>query len=529
MLDSYFLLQAMEGIEGRHVREAGEFLGLLEPCRRVRSHSKLRRSLLIAAIIAALFSVTAYALGWFGLGERSIELPVPEASAQAAVTEEPRRWLSLNGYRDSPEYAANRDWLAFWHEYTASHAVGDNPAFFAGLDADTVNTCRFYGVYDEAMLKELEAIAEGYGLYLHTRQASPMNLDDFYLAAGTGEFLPGGQASGYVYEDGSFKLEGIVYPSGDTADKGSFFSLTKTLSGTVVPLWYPIDEPEKYSQWEYTNSYGDNVLICFNEDKGSLCILFEGEGIFIQLGSSSCGSARDCEALADCFVFHELLKTQVDLAAVSHGPTVYQDHGRAATLADFLESPEGRAANEYYNYAQGLKQSWGPYSPWADSLLSEKYSALSEKYSLEAAGEPGMVFSFDEDLSVPEGFTKISPQQLSALGYEPELARQFDLLFIYGNGVLQAEGGLASWLYIPKGALSFSLSREVDADYSEQWFYLSGRGETVFIAADLPESERSPVILYETENGWLLGRLSWYHSAYEPEAAADEIDFTLFP
>ena len=45
----------------------------------------------------------------------------------------------------------------------------------------------------------------------------------------------------------------------------------------------------------------------------------------------------------------------------------------------------------------------------------------------------------------------------------------------------------------------------------------------------LPETERSPVILYGTEGGWLLGRLSWYHSAYEPEAAADEIDFTLFP
>ena len=51
----------------------------------------------------------------------------------------------------------------------------------------------------------------------------------------------------------------------------------------------------------------------------------------------------------------------------------------------------------------------------------------------------------------------------------------------------------------------------------------------VCIAADLPESERSPVILYETEKGWLLGRLSWYHSAYEPEAAADEIDLSIFP
>ena len=528
MLDRYFLLEAMEGIEDEHVREAGEFLGLLDGALPRRSSRLLRRTLLIAALIAALFTVTAYAMGWFGLGERVMEQPSPGSAPQSAAAEEKRRWLSLNGYMDSPEYAANLDWLAFWHEYTASHAVGDDPAFFAALDEESLNTCRFYGVYDEAMLDKLKALGESYGLALHTRQAVPLSLEDFYLTAGTGEFLPGGEGSGYVYEDGSFKLEGTVYPRGGEPDKGSSFSLTKTLSGTLVPLWYPIDAPEEYSQWEYTNACGDSLLLCFDEEKGSLCILFEAEGIFIQLGSGGCGSPRDCEALADCFLFHELLKTEPDLDTACHGPTVYGD-GSAASLADFLSSPEGRAAGEYYDYARALEQSRGPYPPWTDSLLMDKYTSLAEDYSLEAAGEPGLTFSFDEALSVPEGYTKIDSEQFAALGYEPELARQFGLLFICGNGVIQAEGRLASWLYIPKGALSFSLSEAVAADYSEQWLYLTARGETVCIAADLPESERSPVILYETEKGWLLGRLSWYHSAYEPEAAADEIDLSLFP
>ena len=527
MLDSYFLLQAMEGIEDEHIREAGEFLGLLEPCRRGRSPSKLLRTLLIAAIIAALFTVTAYAMGWFGLGERIMERPSPTGPALSAG-EEKRRWLSLNGYADSPEYKANLEWLDFWHEYTAAHTMGEDPAFFAALDEDTLNTCRFYGVYDRAMLDKLKAIGESYGLALHTRQVTPLSLEDFCLAAGTGEFLPGGEGSGYVYEDGSFKFEGLVYPRGGEPDEGSSFSLTKNLSGALVPLWYPIDAPEEYIQWEYTNAYGDSLLLCFNEEKGKLCILFEAEGIYIQLDCNACGSARDCEALADCFVFHELLKTRPRLETACHGPRAYGD-GSAASLTDFLSSPEGRAAGEYYNYARALERSRGPYPPWKDSLLMDKYTALAEDYSLEAAGEPGLVFSFDEDLSVPEGYTRIDPEQFAALGYEPELARQFGLLFICGNGVIQAEGGLASWLYIPKGALSFSLSEAVAADYGEQWLYLTARGETVFIAADLPESERSPVILYETENGWLLGRLSWYHSAYEPEAAADEMDLSLFP
>ena len=528
MLDAYFLLNAMSGIHDEQVKETGEFLGVLCSSRKSHAYSKLWRTLLIAAAIAALFTVTAYAMGWFGLRERTLELTTLTDSTCAAA-EAPRRWLSLNGYTDSPEYAANLDWLAFWHEYTASNTVDDDADFTAGMDEATVNTCRFYGVYDEAMLEELKTIAENYGLALHTRQVSPMNLRDFYLAAGTGEFLPGGEAAGYVYEDGSFKLEGSVYPNKGSSGKGSFFTLTKTLSGTIVPLWYPIEEPEEYSQWEYTNIYGDNVLICFDEGRDDLCILFESDGIFIQLGSSSPADPQDCEALADCFVFHELLKTEVDLTVASHGPTVYREHGMAATLTDFLESPEGMAANEYYAYAQGLKQSWGPYSPWTDSLLLEKYSALSEKYSLNPGSGLTMVLSSDQDLSVPEGSMGISSEEFADLGYNERLAESFDLLFIYDNGAIQAQGGLAAWLYIPKGALSFSLSREVAADYSEQWFYLTDCGETVCIAADLPESERSPVILYETERGWLLGRLNWYHSAYEPETAADEIDYTLFP
>ena len=384
MLDRYFLLEAMDGMEDEHVREAGEFLGLLEPCRKVRSPSKLRRTLLIAALIAALFTVTAYAMGWFGLGERIMEQPSSTGPTLSAG-EEKRRWLSLNGYADSPEYEANLEWLDFWHEYTAAHTIGEDPAFFAALEEDTLNTCRFYGVYDRAMLDKLKAIGDSYGLALHTRQVAPLSLEDFYLAAGTGEFLPGGGGSGYVYEDGSFKFEGLVYPRDGEPDEGSAFSLTKNLSGTLVPLWYPIDAPGEYSQWEYTNACGDSLLLCFNEEKGKLCILFDAEGIYIQLGSNACGSPRDCEALADCFVFRELLKTEPDLTTVFHGSRAYGD-GSAASLTDFLSSPEGRAAGEYYDYAQALERSRGPYPPWKDSLLMDKYTALAEDNSLEAAG-----------------------------------------------------------------------------------------------------------------------------------------------
>ena len=70
-----------------------------------------------------------------------------------------------------------------------------------------------YGVYDLAMLDELNALAEQYGLRLHTHQVTPYTLEDFYRAAGTGAFLADGAGSfrafrqnGGASKSGRFRL-----------------------------------------------------------------------------------------------------------------------------------------------------------------------------------------------------------------------------------------------------------------------------------------------------------------------------------
>ena len=65
MLDSNFILDAMNGVHEKQVIMAGEMLGYIEKKETVHLHRKLWSTILIAAILISLLGITAYALGVF--------------------------------------------------------------------------------------------------------------------------------------------------------------------------------------------------------------------------------------------------------------------------------------------------------------------------------------------------------------------------------------------------------------------------------------------------------------------------------
>ena len=540
-MNSYKLLHAMSGIREDYVLEAMDFLGYsAEEARPRRVNRKLWTTLLVAAIIVSLFTVTAYAMGWFGLRQRMIE-SAPETPAaeettspenSSAPTAEPKRWVSLNGYADSPEYLANAEWLRFREEYLASHTITNDNSWMDGLDEETVNTCHYYGVYDRNMLDELNALAEQYGLRLHTHQVTPLSLEDFYRAAGTGAFLTEGSGSRYIYEDGSFKLE----TSGTKSN--ALLSILKNLSGTILPLSSGMDSPENYEEWEYANIHGDTVLLAFNEQRedidasvADLRIFFDMDGVFIMAHAGFYDgepvTKSDCEAIADRIIFHELLKTEPDFSVVYHGPTICTDPCDAATLEDFLASPEGKAANEYAELQRELRG-----TVEGNQRLMELQPTVAEKYGLTYTQTHSLVYSQEnidsgmyDDMSVG----LISQEDFAALGYDKQICEQFYEGFdCYDNGLICGATGM-EWRYIPNGAFCPFLTAPIAADYSQQWFYRTRCGAVVLIAADLPETERTHVIIYRTEKGWLIGQGDLVHSAYEMEYYADTLDYTVFP
>ena len=508
------LLRAIGGIDDRYIAETGELLA--QPLPR-RSYRAVWRTALIAAALAALFSVTAYAMGWFGLRSRTIETAPALPAATASSAEGTEYWVSLNGYAESPEYKANAEWTAFWWDYVLHTDIDYDSDYLAGADAETVWTARFYGCYDRTMLDKLYQLAGQYSLKLHTDQVTPLNMEDFYRAAGTGAFLSeNGDGGGYLYEDGSFKFEGEIVTGepklvdGELQRPGWSFVLHRNLAGTILPYHDGMDEPEDYEEWDYTTVHRDTVRMCYEAEGNHLMIFFDRDGVFVLVESggmfTTFADKREMEELADNIVFHELLKHKADFSVARHGPTVCQNPGQAADLADFLASDEGRWAAAHAGEGRELGARVCPQSE-IDSGWNEDEAYITE-------------------------------EEFAARGYDVRLAQQSYALYVADNGVLELENGM-HWVYIPEGA-DYALPEAIPADYADGWFYRNENGAVLYIAADLPEGKGLPVtdphdpvrratLLCRTEGGWLIGRSSYYHSAYELEAGADRIDPSLFP
>lgn len=532
------LLYAMSGIRGAYVQRAGDFLGYAEG--KAAPHRLNRRMwtvLIAAALVISLLTATAYAMGWFGLRQRMIEsMPETAAAAETVVPEkspaptaEPKRWVSLNGYADSPEYRANAEWLRFREEYLASHTITNDNSWMDDLDEETVNTCHYYGVYERAMLDELNALAEQYGLRLHTHQVSPLSLDDFYRAAGTGAFLNEGGGSGYIYEDGSFKLE-----TSGSQDR-YLLTILKNLSGAILPLSSGMDRPENYEEWEYTNVHGDTVLMAFNEHRedidasmADLRIFFDADGVFIMAHAGFYHgepvTKADCEGIADRIIFHELLKTETDFSVLYVKPTVAESPEDAATLADFLLSPEGAALWEYNKTAWHLGGT--------DAGIERQKTVrqeLCEQYALcDYAAWWEVIAQEKIDTGTYAGDPVMNEEEFAALGYDRKITEQFHLIEVFDNGIIACISRL-KWCYIPDGALCADLLDPFPDSFTQEWFYQTRCGAVVQLCLNVGSLDPQPFCVCRTPDGWLIGQGHSKASAHDLEEWVDEIDFTIFP
>ena len=540
-MNSYALLRAMSGIREAYVLEAQDFLGYEPDAGQYRRvNRKLWATVLIAAVIVSLLTVTAYALGWFGLRERTIEAVVPvkeygeKDPGQPTPTPRLQRWVSLNGYEDSPEYKANREWLVFEHEYVASHEITDNDEWRSDLSEDDFNISRYYAAYDLTMLEQLHSIAEKYDLSLHTHQVSPLTIEDFYRAAGTGAFLTEGGGCGYVYEDGAFKLECPL------DREGSYLVILKSISGKILPYAHGIGAEEEYEIWEYTNVHGDTVLMAFRQywdeqlqtRRNDLRIFFSSGGVFVEASVTDRSAFLDsgrasCEKVADRIIFRELMKTDVNLSAAYHEPTVAEEPGETATLADFLSSPEGLAAREYSRAAASRRGTEA-----GRRELEALRPGIAGKYGLADATQYCGVSSqehINSGIFNSEPYPYISYEEFAALGYDRRIAEQLYGIELQNNGVMIGAKRM-QWFYIPFGsfcAYEFDLTAD---SYTDEWVYRTSCGAVVTLCGNFGETSAvSPAVIYRTGRGWLIGRGGTCRDTAELESWAEEIDYTVYP
>ena len=241
-------------------------------------------TLALAAALVLALSVTAWAVYMASVEDYIIE---PPAGLEVAVG----TWISWNGYQGTPEYAASVEWND-WYVANADDMVAETGN--APVDSPYAN----YGDYTDWGRKELEGIAAKYGVRLHTAMASGY-AEDIYEVLGTEPFLPedsGG--SGYVYEDGSFKLEGV-----DGVVEDGQCTVFAGVKGAITGGSGGADLSGGYEEWQYMTGGQTMDLVLAN---GRGVMLLETPGAYIYADVENVPDREALEAAADKIGFDVL-------------------------------------------------------------------------------------------------------------------------------------------------------------------------------------------------------------------------------
>ena len=291
---------------------------------------------LIAAALLAL-GITAYAEGWFGLGDlaeseytmqkgfsrEEIQARNQELEEAVARGEDPaeklremderdfprptekRRITFLGGLQDSPETKAFQEYIAFTQEYDPDreilHSVGNRPT---GLEEEY----GAYGCYTREMADKVDELCERYGLRKLGPSKVLQNARQLYAYAGTGAFAPRDdhfQSQKLypvaAYEDGSFHAEG-----GLAVGALAQYQIIRCMKGTFTT--HPamdLGDLESWSEWNYVTENGVELLLAQNGQK-ALILADRPESLVVLWihGSQKAATRQDTlEEVAECFDF----------------------------------------------------------------------------------------------------------------------------------------------------------------------------------------------------------------------------------
>ena len=290
------------------------------------NRKRIVRTILIAAVIASLMLLTAYASGLFGIVSRLIKDPVTITQNGAAPSEvaevldslrsvHHRDYISLSGVAGSPEYQAAAEWLAFKGNYAdqkTAEQLEQGETYYEWRDLErsfapderTKEICRLYQVWDETMWITLQKIADRYGLSLHSERT--------ILA---GDWNP--QRQHGKYEDGSFVISGMTTISGQVCIYDFYYERAGYL---------PCDDmtascADKYEEWEYINIHNQSVGIAMRDVSTAeawtqldYLIFYSGDTATITV-KATYGHPLNDEA-TDNMLYAEQLADSIDFASV---------------------------------------------------------------------------------------------------------------------------------------------------------------------------------------------------------------------
>lgn len=491
MLNSEMLLKAMTGIDDEYILKTDIMLEYRSP--KIKKHHLIGRTVLIAAVIATLLTVAAVAASFWGRKDRTEKLPPDNAGHEQQV-------IIPNGFKDSPTYIGSLEWWTYLNSCKTSGA--DYSYDFVQSSDELYSTAILYMADSEEKLDKLIEIADKYDLKLYKSSTTFRTKEDFEALTGVGLFteLECNNFSGYIFDDGSFKLNFEII-----MDKSYSCSLTRIYSGSIYP-YGGVNLAQPATEGEYETQNKQAVSIGLSGNAGSISYVSPDGKAFIELNLTALNFGNDnpiecMKLLADKIDFDTLChknKSEISFAA--------RNQNAADELKAFEESPVFKAAYEFNEFfSENFRDPCftGVHGTKGFDDIDSELEKLSDKYALNYAE------------AVHKG-NELYPQAVC-----------------YDNGawyaeIFEPEAITLKLHYIPKDALYTGLSNFVPInDYAQIWIFNSSGDTPVILASEGSDKISQPFAFYDTGNAFVILYMNVSAPA-EMEKATDSIDWTLF-
>ena len=499
MLSSEDILTAIAGVREEDILAAGQAMGYLPGVRK----KNIWRPLLIAAVLAALFTATVVAAELLGRADRLAPMP-PDESGEARQAEIP------NGFRGTPTYQGSAEWWTYMAQWDLAHGreVPDYSLSFIDGDLDRYLVCSLYEAWDPDQAATLYEIAKTYDLKLY-REAVYLGQEEetFYALTGAEPFLDQKTLrlwGGYVLEDGSFSaelsLETERLPLGCT--------VKRYYAGSIFPFG-GAGRTREYRETEYVTAQGYSVFLdIFGPFQGEITYCDPQGETYITL-LPHIPSDRDpeeiCRQAADQVDFDALCRRDTArVLELLNRPTGAEKNPEAVKrLEAFQNSSVFRAGEEFQRFYEENFYGFcftGTYGMEGCEDVDRELDRLAEKYGLTYAREK----TWGNDLSRDAA--------------------------VFDNGAWQARPkGTRLVQYIPKDALFTMQQNFLDIHaYRRIWEYETEEGQNLVLCTQGPLHSREVggYAFLETEDAYVLLKSSG--SPLWMEQQAEAFDWTIF-
>lgn len=267
--------------------------GAEAPVTRPRPARRILRVLPIAALLACLLSVTAYAVSSL-LSER------------VYTRSDSRGDVVLNlGAPESAEFQAAADWERRLEELLEA---GENDGSSDFPEGSREALYAQNGAFTQAARDALDEILDRYGLTMAARLARVQDPEELYALTGRSAFLPplgalgqdpwtgpdpdipGSEHQilrpfGILYEGGSLEYSGTALLSGDRTVP---YELTLAANGSFIRGAGIFTEGDSFEEWTYSAPGGPELLLDLGESRAFVSAQLEHGAVFLFV---RCGTA----------------------------------------------------------------------------------------------------------------------------------------------------------------------------------------------------------------------------------------------